>query len=176
MKNQSGFTLIESLVTGILMVITAGVVLTFFLMTTRETREGAANVSMEKLYDVVSYNIGWKVRQAAAVLEANESFSSYKTYSSDDSVVAIETYDASGNRTGGYKINGTVLQELDVSAGSYDPMIVGNDTVQVKSGSSFGLLGGRIGLTMDLTFQKNISGKIYEISSRGDGFRCRNWN
>ena len=170
---QRGFTLVETLMTLILVLVTAGIILSIFYMSTSEIRESSANMRMEKLYDIASYNIGWNVRKARAVLSTSASFSNVNSITANDSTDGIYTYDEGGNITAGFRINGSILQERD-STGSWVPFVSGDDTVRVSSDSRFSVESGGQGMTVHLILERTVNGTTYTIASRGDRFRCRN--
>lgn len=151
-----GFTLVEVMVTLILAVVTAGIILSVLYMSTSEIREGSANFSMEKLYDIVSYNIGWKVREARAVLESGDSYANRGAIAAKNNVYSVITYDNAGNPTGGFRVNTSswLLEEDTAGTGNWQTFKAGKDTVRLVSGSRFFVDGGGKGLGLHLTFNR----------------------
>ena len=80
-------------------------------MSTAEIREGSANMNMEKLYDIVSYNIGWRVRQAKAVLASTDNYDNRNTYSARTGFKHVVMYDTNGAIFAGFRVNNGFLEE-----------------------------------------------------------------
>lgn len=177
MAGQQGFTLVETIVAGVLAVVMSGILLSYFYFNSDEIRRGAAFLSMQRNYDVAAQTIGAKARKAAAVLEISESFASRKTYAASSSVSTIMMVDADEVVTARFQIASGRLNEWDTPSSAWKAFRVGQDTVKVDAANSkFSLDGGRLGMDMKLILTKVVSGKTYTLTSRGDSFRCRNVN
>ncbi len=173
LKNQRGISLIEALVTGVISSVIAGAVISMMYLSTSQIEESSSRFSMQKLYDATAYQIGWTIREAAAVLAHGESFSNRLKYRNFIPVESFYTYDTDGNVTGGFGISSGILQEYDVVEGGFKPFVFGPDTVKVDSGA-FYLWADRAAVELDVVLRHSAKDKEYTLAIRQERFRCRN--
>ncbi|MBN2035124.1 MAG: prepilin-type N-terminal cleavage/methylation domain-containing protein [Chitinispirillaceae bacterium] len=168
-KNQSGVSLVEMLVSSAVSTVIGGVIYTIFLMYSNQSSSTISSLVMQQQYDNVSHQIARDVRRASFVLETGETPASYSA--GFDTVTSIIMLDQNGVVFAQYVLSGSQLLEGD----QQQPYEAGGGTVNVVSGaSSFVLDPQRRSLTVNLSLSKNDFSQTHTISARKDVFLCRN--
>jgi hypothetical protein len=172
LRNQKGFSLVEAIVAGAVAVVLAGIIVTFLNMHNRALREGTASAMIQMQSDIVSSEIGRKVRSANLVLGPGEAWSSSPSMGVKD-VSEIFLYDTSGVIFSAFKINGTSLQESSDGV-NYNNFLAGTNPVNLAAGSRFTLSNERTEVTLFLKVAVNYKGTDYTMPEKGDMYQCRN--
>lgn len=155
MRGQSGFTLIEAMVTGILSTMVAGVALALLRMSATQVREGSATLSLAASYSAVSEEIHRIGRIAHMVKTAGDPEGlppDSLTLGLLDRTEAVFC-NRLGDSLGGFRITSGKLQELagPLHGRFWKDMVVGPDTVYLDSSASrFDVKANRAGLDFRL--------------------------
>jgi type II secretory pathway pseudopilin PulG len=128
----SGFSLVETIVSGAVTTVLAGVMFIILQMNNQGISNGAVNTRIQVQYQTVIDQIALDSRRATAILDGNSE--SWNAFNGGTFAPLrtnwIELYDNTGARIKGYKIEGTVLQEW-INGRGYVPFLVGDVPVQV---------------------------------------------
>ena len=191
MRSQSGFTLVEVLVTGIISTIVGSAILTVLQMSNSQILDGTINLKLIQLQIVASDQIRSEVRKSFGVKSGSPS---------PDPVGILGAFPVSPDGTGpsaivkeailcnpdgtprlAYRIfpDSLYLYEGTVAAGgviSYSRFQVGGDFVEIDPGSSsFQVEGSHHGLIFDIQFRKSVPGKpTRNFRKILETVRCRN--
>lgn len=168
-NRQSGFTLVESLVTVAISMIICGVINTMFSMYSSQTNDSIASLFMHQQYDNVAHQIASNVHRASFVLAEGESPAGHG--SGYDTVSSIFLTNRAGTVLTRYTFNGGDLlegtQQTQYSAGG--------TMVKVAAGASrFIIDPQRRQVQIEIVMNRVVSGKSYASSLRKDVFLCRN--
>lgn len=170
--HQSGFTLVEALVAGLVAVIVAGVVFVIYVMYDTELRETAVLGKLQRQYDNVTDQISLDVRRSAHVLKyAGESYPAVP-----DTVDTVFLADTNGVDVGRYLLGGDTLFEW--TGGSWQPFTsggLGGGVVEVDGASSGFILNAlrdQVGVRVRIKTTDRDS--TYYLDPRKDAFKCRN--
>jgi hypothetical protein len=184
MKGQTGFTLVEALVTGLVSTLAAGVILTVFMMNNNQIREGSDSLRKSQIHDVVSRDIRRKVMISDRVMTLEEYLAGpiapnpppSAALTSQRSLVCM-----SGNTvTCAYRTDGPegYLKEMDpnaLPAVTFIPYRIGSDTVWMTAGATgFTLLANRNGVLFDMRVQLVKDGEY--LTPQEEMVLCRNAN
>jgi prepilin-type N-terminal cleavage/methylation domain-containing protein len=176
MENCRGFTLVETIVTMIILLVLAAGLWTLFSFFNLRTIEDTALSRLQMQYDNVSVQIGMNARQAGAVVALPQE---WPVGGGLNALAGTEVYmlNDSGVVFGGYRITGNILQEyvegvngmewINYIAGSTGP-------VETTENSAFSLSPNRKNISITLTLKTSINGKVFQLGSRGDCYICRN--
>ncbi|GBU21629.1 hypothetical protein R80B4_01527 [Fibrobacteres bacterium R8-0-B4] len=203
-SKQNGFTLVESVVVGVLISIFAMGTFTLFNMYVSAQDETAAMLKLQRQADGLTDEIGRRVRGAGYgsggfILGGNESFGDLfnadddARYGGGDSAAVgrVETVIIrdSLNVLAGFRINRIndtvgVVQMRDADVGKdWNDFMVDGSRIQVVTGSVgginktswFGLWQGRNLVSINMVLTTATrGGKVLTMSVSGGTFRCRN--
>jgi len=171
---EKGFTLVETLVTGVIAAIMGIALYSLFTVFSLEAKNNEANRRKQAQYAILVDQIGATARKAAAVMQVAESWPVVPGSLATASGVYMR--DENGAIIGGYRINGdfTVSEFVDISGWNWKAMSVGPDTIRVKELSPFLLSGDRRQITLALSVIASYKGIKDTVQSRGEVFQCRN--
>jgi type II secretory pathway pseudopilin PulG len=176
-NKQGGMTLIEVVVSSIIMTVIAGGMFSLLAVYTREIREGVAMTRLQMQYENVASQAGSLTHSASAVVDVSEAAAwPVPSTWSDDSTNSIYIKNPDGNIIGGFRVNSLgYLQEYSPATGGWKDYKAGNQMVSVASTpKSFFLSATRKYVTLTFTIKTSVEGTSYSLSSRSDLFKCRN--
>lgn len=181
MQNQlkSGFTLVESIVVGILLSIMAiGFISVLKHSYSVEKRVVSESIMQSRLYTVEN-SIVPSIRNSAVGLDAQsgETFDNVKSYNTKVSTKKIALYNDTGLYLGGFSINSSGrLDELSKESlyQPSNPFVVGGDTIFVASTSTFTVYPNRKMASIELTYTSTEKGMSTSRTFKIDSVRCRN--
>ncbi len=178
---QSGFSLIESLMTGILLAGISGIVLTFVKMHNNETGISAANFRLQMTANVVKEQVSRDIRMANRVLAPGETWARDMAELGPGRSTEVFLYDTTGAIFAGYRMDEGFLQEArpdppveDVTELVYENFSLGESYVSIGDDGYFTLSPTRqlAGLNVELTIDEIPEEHGLRIT--GTLFRCRN--
>jgi hypothetical protein len=169
-RPASGFTLVEALVASSLSIIIGSILYTILQMSNQLVGNGGLNTKVQMQYGIVVMQIGKSVRGANKVIEN-------QTWPPASNAPALSTqtiylFSTTGVQTGGYRINGTTLQEL--ISGTWQNFVIGSSTVQVTAASNFSLSGDKAWVTLGVNVFSTYRALKDTVSSKQEAFECRN--
>lgn len=176
MKTQSGFTLIEALVTGVLSTIVAGTLVTVLGMVNLQLNTGIAENRLGRIQTVVSEQIrasvrkSWGILQSGDVIDASHHYPDLHVIASTREIIL--TY-KDGNPMAKYLIgnDGKLWEWHDGDPGDYYPFMIGTDIVYVDPAQSdFSIADGRKSMTFKLAYV--LQSKI--LPNIPEAIQCRN--
>lgn len=174
-KNQSGVTLTEAVVTMIILGILAGGLLTILGLNATETNEGIANSRVQMQYENFVEELARDVRRGSYVLDAGESFDSAATYAANPLSTDILIYTIDGIILAGYRIPvDGILEERDSTTGQYSDYMSGNKAIEVTANSHFRLPGGRKGVEARIHARYTYKTVSDSLVANINYMRCRN--
>jgi hypothetical protein len=145
MMNQSGFTLVEALTTGVLSTIVAGALVSALSMTNSQIREGISETRLGRAQMVVSEQIQQRTRESWGILLNGESINEETHYNElptpPASTNEVILGDKDGNPIAKYRVNAEGYLEEGVhpdgsAEWSYIPFRIGEDTVHIDPATS----------------------------------------
>jgi type II secretory pathway pseudopilin PulG len=173
---EGGFTLVEALVAGIIMVVLGALVFTVFAMHHGQLRESSVMAKMQRQYENVTVGIGQAVRAASRALKPGEAFTDPfdpDLFATDSLAKRFLVYDAAGTRMGGFSVLGDTLEEWQ--AGAWRPFEAGGGPVLIDpAASSFVLPKHRNEVQLTVVIRAVEHDSTYRLPPRRDGFACRN--
>ena len=178
-KNRNGVTLIEVLVTGIILAILAGGLLSILHLNVTETREGVLSSRLQMQYDNIVEQISRDARSAKLILTGSETTDQFRNGELIDqsSVNSIWMYDDifSTIPYAGYDISSGILKEYDPVSKTMITYMSGNSDVTLAAGSHFKLFGlTRKNLEVNLDVESLYKGKSETLVSNAILIKCRN--
>jgi hypothetical protein len=176
-NKQGGVTLVEVVVSSIVMTVIAGGIFSLLMVYTREIREGVAMTRLQMQYENIASQVGSLTHSAAAVVDVSGAATwPVPATWSDDSTNSIYIKNHDGNIIGGFQVNSSgYLQEYNPATGGWNDYKAGSQAVSVASTpKSFFLSATRKYVTLTFTIKTAIEGTSYSLSSRSDLFKCRN--
>jgi type II secretory pathway pseudopilin PulG len=174
MRPQTGFTLVESLVVGIICSILAGMFIAFMYVHNDAVNRGVARAILLTQSEIVSSRIAATVRSANGVFEITEPWNAHPQLPvRNASYIAL--YDNTGNTIAVFRI-GQFSHRLSEGPSPTARIVfkTGKDTVTTTPGSSFILSADRRQVTLDLGYMIQYRGKTYTIPAKKDAYLCRN--
>lgn len=167
-KNNSGFTLVEALVTGVIVAVVGIAFFTVFIMYSQEQRESLAMSRMQMQYEALRQQIADDTRKAAWVHTTN-SRPAPLPLTPASGILAIWMIARDNTTIHTYTIgNGTI--QINNAA-----FITGYGPVQI-AGGSFSLTRYRDRVILNgLQLRTTVDGKTYQLGPRSEEFLCRNW-
>jgi prepilin-type N-terminal cleavage/methylation domain-containing protein len=173
MKDTRGFTLVEALVTAIILGIISVIAVTVFTMHNNQLRESSAMAKMQRQYENIIDQIALDVRWSNRVLGGSETFSQVPVSLPPANVNIIKIYDNNGTIIGEYSVAGNTFQES--VGGVLQDFEAGGGAVEIyPANSSFSLVPYRTSVDITLRLKTTTGGNTYYLPSRKDGFSCRN--
>jgi Tfp pilus assembly protein PilW len=172
--NDSGFSLIEALVAGILSVIVLLAVVSLFFMNNQQIMGSSVRSKTRLQYQTVVDEIGRNVRAAAFVENVNPDLTAIGTQIASE---VIYLFDNTGTLVAGYQRTNPYLKEW--SGGAFVPFRVGKDTVRVTplagaGDTAFTISANRKNVQLKLDIY-NVNGAQRDtFFSQGESFKCRN--
>ncbi|MBN2036989.1 MAG: hypothetical protein JW768_09635 [Chitinispirillaceae bacterium] len=178
MKNKAGMTLIEGLITAAVAVVIGTVMVTVIYFNGDQVKSSALNAKLLQQYETVVSQISQTTRGSNAVLEMGETWHS-STFSFPQSTTqSFQVYDASGNRIGGFLIDGTTLKEWSTSVNNWVPFVInpsdGPVQVTINPPSNFILAPNRKYVTLNLNIVASYLSQKDTVFSGQEVFSCRN--
>jgi len=174
-KNQQGLTLIEVLITAIILAALIGGSFSLFMVYSREIREGVAMTRLQMQHENIMSVIATLTRHGTAVVKTSETTWPVPTTWTADSANNIYFKNRNGSITGGFQVAGGYLQEFRPATGTWVDYKAGNLNVSVASDFKlFFLSPTRNSIKMTLVLQTTNMGTSYSLSSMGGEFKCRN--
>jgi type II secretory pathway pseudopilin PulG len=177
LKNQKGTTLVETIVTFMIVGFMAGGFMSILDLNMSETSEGVLSSMLQIQYENVIEQISRDIRRAACVLDqgAGEVFDSVKIYTTpQNNATQIFVYDMNGAVIAGYQIQKNTLLEYDVATTSWVPYKAGNTTVSVTSNSVFSLAAGRKALQAQVYITSTYNSRTDSLTENSNYINCRN--
>jgi prepilin-type N-terminal cleavage/methylation domain-containing protein len=174
-KSRQGFTLIELMVSAVIMALLMGVSFALFMVYSSEIREGVAMTRLQMQHENIACAIALLTRNSTAVVKTTETTWPIPSTWTADSANDIYFKDRRGNITGGFKVAGGYLQEYRPATGTWIDFKAGNLKVSVSSSLKlFFLSPTRNSIKMTWVLQTTNVGTLYSLPSMGAEFRCRN--
>jgi type II secretory pathway pseudopilin PulG len=174
-KNR-GFTLIETVVAGVLMMVLAFGLFTLFNMYTRDAKELTADFRMERNYDALMDDLGRNVRSANLVLtpaeHKNPDFS--VEYTSNIQTPVIILRDSDGNPKRAYSVEKDYVEVSDNGI-DWRPFSAGSDTMWISKTAlrSFFLSPNRLNVQIEITLIETIGEDNVDLHVDRGTFQCR---
>jgi prepilin-type N-terminal cleavage/methylation domain-containing protein len=175
---QGGFTLVEVLITSLIMGVIFGGMVSMLMMYTRELREGVAMSRLQMQYENIALQMADKARSADAVVKTTDAWPVATTFTAD-SADGVYMKDASGTILAGYQVTNGVFQEyvggnwINYKSGSYSTSAAGG-LDSVTAGKPFFLSATRKNVTLTFNLKTTVASTTDTLKSRGDMFLCRN--
>ncbi|MBN2037669.1 MAG: type II secretion system protein [Chitinispirillaceae bacterium] len=179
MRQSNGFTLVESLVVGIIGSIIAGLFIAFMYVHNEAVNRGVAQSILMNQSETVSNRIAAAVRKGHLVVPYNELPNVTPPPLTVLDTAIIEVKD-NNNTTFALFYLGPITDWLyeSISHSIYPPDIkvfkTGKDTVTTTTGSSFTISADRKRVTLNLGFRIQYRGKTYTLPPKKDTYVCRN--
>ena len=177
LKNQKGTTLVESVVTFMVVGFMAGGFMSILDLNVSETGEGVLNSQIQMQYENVIEQISRDIRSATYVLDqgAGETFANAENYTTvNNNATHILMYDINGNAFAGYQIQNNTLLELDTTTNSFIPYKAGNETVLVTSNSVFSLAAERKASQAQIYVKSAYKNIVDSLTENSNFIHCRN--
>ncbi len=177
LKNQKGTTLVETVVTFMVVGFMAGGFMSILNLNVSETGEGVLNSRIQMQYENVIEQLSRDIRSASFVLNqgAGETFANAETYSTaSNNATHILMYDINGNVFAGYNIQNNVLLELDTATNTWAPYKTGNQTVSVTSNSVFNIAGQRKDIQAQIYVKSTYKNAVDSLTENSNFIHCRN--
>ncbi len=146
MKTQLGFTLVETLIAGVLSTIVAGGLLTIFYVQKNVIAESTSSLWLNNQADIVTQEIIKQVHQSNFILKYVGEMPPAGT---QDTTFVMYLQNSLGI-FGGYKIDNGILKEY--KGGTFNTFKVGPDSVFIDAGSYFTLNPTRNRMTIKFNF------------------------
>ena len=177
LENQKGTTLVESVVTFMVVGFMAGGFMSILDLNVSETSEGVLNSQIQMQYENVIEQVSRDIRSATYVLDqgAGETFANAETYTTvNNNATHILMYDINGAVFAGYQIQNNTLLELDTATNSFIPYKAGNETVSVTSNSVFSLAAERKGSQAQIYVKSTYKNVVDSLTENSNFIHCRN--
>lgn len=177
-SSNSGFTLVEAVVSGVIATLMAGIMITIMTMNNDGVKDGAVNAKIQSQYEIAIAEIGKYTRSARAVLKTSETYPPGYTLS-EVSTSSIMMYDenlstGAGIPLKGFRVNNGQLQEWESGTG-WRPFVVGAwPTLSVLDATPFKLSSNRRIVTVTMRVSGTFGGDTAVAPARGEMFVCRN--
>lgn len=195
MRNQSGFTLIEAMVSGIISVIIPGVLLTLISVNNTELAYNSSQLRLTQIANVVSEEIRETAFRSTSVYSGTEEAAGLcpvpgAAATQEFGLTSVVFCDANRQVIKRYRVSFFVqgtgqLEERAAGVPEWTPVVVGADTVrmhldpqpyQPKMGGLFGLITGSKGHFMFFNFHYNMRVGTTQstLSMQTESVVCRN--
>jgi prepilin-type N-terminal cleavage/methylation domain-containing protein len=169
-KADAGFTLIEVLVTGIIVAVITGALLTVVNMFFREVGDSTAMSKLQTEYDIVSSQIGSQARVAQYVFAQGETT---PVGGAAANTLLIRMVLADGRDSVAYRLVNGILQVSYPPAG-WNNFIIGSEVIRVTDSSTFILPAGRKSVGLNLALLTVNNNQPVTLTVPGDAYQCRN--
>jgi hypothetical protein len=169
LRNNKGFTIVESIVASILSLIIGFVIYTVAFFYTNESSSSVSRFMMQQQFDNVAMQISSAVHRASFVVAEGETPVAHGV--GFDSVASIQLFNLSGQLFGQYSIiNGRLYEGIQQKQ-----YRAGGSAINVVSANSFFIVYPQrkavaLHLSICMTERKNI----HTLSLRKAVFLCRN--
>jgi type II secretory pathway pseudopilin PulG len=176
LTDNSGMTLVEVLVAGIISTIVAGSMLVLWSAFNTQIRDTSSTGVLQAQYGDVSYLIARNTRVAHLVLSQSFGRANDSCYRGDDTTQSLYFYNRAGICTTAVQLVNDTMYEYTTNGTELvgTPIAAGGRIVLVNAGSHFILNGCRNRVEMDLTL-KLPRKDTFELYTPGrDVFQCRN--
>jgi type II secretory pathway pseudopilin PulG len=177
LKNQKGTTLVEAVVTFMVVGFMAGGFMSILDLNISETSEGVLSSQLQMQYENVIEQISRDIRSATYVLDqgAGETFANAESYTtSKNNVIHMLMYGINGAVIAGYQIQNNTLLEYDVATTSWVPYKAGNKTVSVTANSAFALAGARKAAQAQIYVTSTYKNAVDSLTENTNYIHCRN--
>lgn len=178
---KNGFTLVETMVTGVLLTVFSVGILTFFRMHNLEAGTSSANFNLQANANVVREQLSRDVRNANRILAPGETWTQTITVMDTVNEDEVHLYDNSGTIFAAYRLHDGFLHEAHfsspvstVEADDFEVFSIGPQQVAASDSSYFFLTPARqlLVLNAELTIDKNSISQSMQLA--GTAYRCRN--
>jgi hypothetical protein len=168
LSNSKGFTLIETLVSGMIAVIIAASVFVAFITYDRRARESVSFLKMQRQYDNVAERIAHNARSARTI-QPDRPCIYPVTGTGAMTTPGIIMFDENCIELASYRINGSgdTLYEDTM------PFQAGGGVVALTAGSEFYLPAARNAVELRLALKSLDRDTTYTMPLRKDLFQCR---
>jgi prepilin-type N-terminal cleavage/methylation domain-containing protein len=166
-RNQQGFTLIETLVSGSIAAIIAASVFVAFITYDRRARESVSFLKMQRQYDNVAERIAHDARSARTIHPAGEACVYPIIAGASITSTNISMFDETCTFIASYQINGDTLYE------DANPFQAGGGAVALAAGSGFFLPATRNAVELRLALKSMDNDTTFTLPLRKDLFQCR---
>jgi type II secretory pathway pseudopilin PulG len=174
LKRQKGFTLVEAIVAGMVAAIIAGFAATLIYMVGSQSTQSSLQMKLLMQYEIAAEQMARVTRNAHFVLAEGETFPPWNNAALTTN--AVQMYSIAGVRTGGFKINGTTLQEWSLITNQWVDFKINpaDSGVKVLSASGFTLSPSRTDVTLGVGVVATAKSKKDTITSGQELIACRN--
>jgi hypothetical protein len=172
--NNRGITLIEVLVTSVISMIVVGVTFSLVFIATNQAKYTILNGKLSMQYDIAVSQIEQTARSAKYILNDFDTYPPLDTVSSNCSTIWMKKEPPVGTVIGGYRVNGSYLEEYINN--SWTPFRIGvnGPIVQVTPSSGFTVSSNRKQVILNLSFVCSNQGISDTLQSIQEVFLCRN--
>jgi hypothetical protein len=173
-KQKNGFTLVEAIVAGTIAAIIGGFTVTLIYMVGSQSTQSSLQMKILMQYEIAFGQIAKVTRNSHFVLAEGETCPPWNSAALTTN--AIKTYTIAGVPTGGFKINGTTLQEWSLTANQWVDFKINpaDSGVKVLSASGFTLSPSRTDVTLSVSVVATTKGTKDTITSGQELIACRN--
>jgi len=180
-SEKKGFTLIETVVAGILVSVLALGLISLFIVYTRDVAELTAYFKMQRDYDGLMDELGRNIRAASLVVTPTEfeslsdpEFSLAEAEDITSKTVILLNSDSSAARA--YRLSNHFVEVSENGGDTWKPFSVGgSDTIWLsdRSLNTFYLASTRMNVQLDLTLRTVIAGDTTDLNVERGTFLCR---
>lgn len=170
--NNRGMTLVEVLVTAIIALIVMGMTFSIVFVSSNQSRASIVGSRLSMHYDVAVSQIGQKARSAKYILNEMDTYPPLDTQPSNSTTIWMKTDPPTGIILGGYRINGSILEEYVNNA--WIPFRVGNTPVEVCPSSGFTISADRKSVALNINIVCHVLSDFDTLYSVQEVFLCRN--
>ncbi|MDR0305832.1 MAG: prepilin-type N-terminal cleavage/methylation domain-containing protein [Chitinispirillales bacterium] len=175
---SAGFTLIETVVAGILIAVLAMGLYALFTMYIKNSRELTADFKIQRNYDGLMDDFGRRVRAASRVFTLTEFKNSDFALidKTDVTTLTVALVDFDNNLMIAYNITNNYI-EISDNGIDWRPFIIANDTVKISSVSAhmrrFTLNSNRTAVSLDIPLMTVMAGDTVNLHIKEGVFLCR---
>lgn len=171
MRNEAGFTLVETVVTGVISAVLAGSVLSMLYLVNAQVKESLAMARLSMHYDVVSEAFHRAAREATTVA-GNSETPPLTLLSTPFTGLGSMRFYSEDNITGGFWIgNDGILKEW--KDGAFRTFMIGADSVYSPD-FHFAIQTNRASISFRMNLSLTEGGKTYVLTNPREYVKCRN--
>ncbi len=174
-RNNSGLTLVEALVTGIIASVLAGVVITLLNLHTTELDEGTINTVIQMECENVLDAIVSETRNGFQALAPGDTWTGNPLALALDTTDSIRLFDPNGVNYASYRINSATGSLIRTSSTGSQTLAGPGQRVRLSTAGTnrFILSNHRDAITMDLSFWAVYNTDTLVLRTRRNRFRLR---